>query len=308
MQPANLLFVPPPARADRARGDSQNLEFTLNPENAFAPGIPDARSEELPSPAIDAPQLLASNRPSPQRIADMRYLFSIADNPRANQNEIKALRDYLVKWQLPRSEFQKLKTLADSVVKNYVDAPGSRAVEFSKNWASYSADDRKAVMNDFFQIMKRTMKIDSELGFFDTPQANRMTPAAFYDPNSNKIMININSSVVSSYGLGISSLLHEGVHAHYDQRIRGLSSENIMKNVEAGRLTETDGMLAINISVNGFAPPSEGWMRYSLNPHEQAANGTQVLFNDMLQLRGIPVPPALPPNHPTLERIRRYKL
>lgn len=300
MQFVNPSFMSPTTGMNRSPTNFLDSEFSLN--RLQEPVLGDANDVKFYHG-----QLIAS-RITPGQEKDLQFILSIAVDPKPSATNLKIAKDFMANWKPPKADLESLKQNAEKVVKNYFDKPGSRAVEFAKNWTSYSPSEKAGTVHDFVQSMNAALGTSFNVNIINTPPVNGAAQRGFYNPPTNTITLNLNDKVSDSFGSVISTAFHEAVHGIYFNKTKGMTPDVVLTNVKNGKLSYTDGVAYANLSQNLYIDGMQDFNRYSTQPHEELAFSGQIFFDRGLSSRGITVRPALNPGHSTLVNIQRHKL
>jgi hypothetical protein len=309
MQFVNPSFVQAPVTGTRAHDNSTHPLFKLD-QNAALSGDVTAETNPATSPLNPGhPVLLASRAPSTQQMKDLKFLYDVALDNKPSATNLKIAKDFLIKWRPPKADMQFLKQASNKIIKDYVDNPNSRAAEYSKNWPSYSENEKKAIIIDFLNSMNKSLGTSFNLSLVNLPTINNNVFGGYYNHADNTIIMNMHPDVNKSFGQNIIVAMHEAAHGIFFNRVRGMNPKSIMEAVQKGSLSYTAGVTDANLYMNLYMTANkDGWMNYSLQPHEFFAHTLQHFGEIGLKSRGITSSPSLPTGHPILQHIKRLKL
>jgi len=309
MQFVGPSFVHAPVTATRTHGNSNDPFFKLD-RNAAPLGEARADTNLVKSPlnAVD-PLLLASRVPSTQQMKDLKFLYDVALDNKPSATNLKIAKDFLIKWRPPKTDMQFLKQSANKIIKDYADNPNSRAAEYSKNWSSYSENQKKAIIIDFVNSMNKSLGTSFKLNLVNIPIVNNHIFGGYYNHSNNTIVINMDKNVNKSYGDNLIVAMHEAAHGILFNRTRGMTPNSIMDAVREGSMPYTNGIADANLYIHLYMTANkDGWANYTLNPHEFLAHTLQHFGELELKSRGITSGPTLPLGHPILQHIIQLKL
>ena len=254
------------------------------------------------------PLLIASGRPSPQEMTDLVFLFDTAFEHNPSPVKINIAKKFLMNWQPPKEDLRFLKDSAANVAQNYFRIAAKSSAEHAEKWQTYGKSEKKSAILDFLKTLNKSLNTSFNIRFIDTPNINGQENNGFYEPSSNTIVINLNSPK-NSFGDALITVFHEAVHGIYFHKTANMSPEQILKGVQNGTISYTAAVAKANLTHNLYMNAHEdGWMNYSLNPHENLAHSGHTFFERELESRGIKFSPSLPDGHPILLNIKRHRL